>query len=235
MKQARNITGDVNDTLINSLDDSQYSAFQKFWFGFLTDDVCLLIYTGLLAVVIPLIVGRAIYFFNWFVSASNNLHNNMFSKIVHAPMRFFNLNPSGRILNRFSKDINMVDEYLPVTLSDTVQVNAFHLGVGSLLVGNLFQIGLMIGANIIVVSTVIPFILLPTGVILVIFYLIRTVFIATSRDIKRFESLSKSFVYNSFIHSFKTDFKTGHDDLTEKKSTLNTGKYFHSTLVVCCV
>ncbi|KAH1001745.1 hypothetical protein HUJ04_005722 [Dendroctonus ponderosae] len=185
MKQARNITGEVNDTLIDSLDDSQYTVFQKFWFGFLTDDVCLLIYTGLMAVVIPLIVGRAIYFFNWFVSASINLHNNMFSKIVHAPMRFFNLNPSGRILNRFSKDINMVDEYLPVTLSDTV------------------QIGLMIGANIIVVSTVIPFILLPTGVILVIFYLIRTVFIATSRDIKRFEALTRSPIYSHLTASLQ--------------------------------
>lgn len=51
----------------------------------------------------------------------------------------------------------------------------------------------MMAANIAVVTVVIPFILIPTAVILLIFYLIRVVFIATSIDIKRFEAISMIF------------------------------------------
>lgn len=40
-------------------------------------------------------------------------------------MRFFNVNPSGRILNRFSKDIGAVDETLPSTITDFVQVKYY--------------------------------------------------------------------------------------------------------------
>lgn len=54
----------------------------------------------------------------------------------------------------------------------------------------------MMAANIAVVTIVIPFILIPTAVILLIFYLIRVVFIATSIDIKRFEAISK---YNVWL------------------------------------
>lgn len=38
-------------------------------------------------------------------------------------MSFFHANPSGRILNRFSKDMGAVDELLPQAMIDCFQVN----------------------------------------------------------------------------------------------------------------
>lgn len=78
-------------------------------------------------------------------TASSNLHNQMFSSITRATMDFLHKNPSGtyikilfvflfpmtfksytsilgRILNRFSKDIGVIDETLPPIFIDVVQV-----------------------------------------------------------------------------------------------------------------
>lgn len=43
-------------------------------------------------------------------------HNNMLDTIVQCPMRFFDANPIGRILNRFSSDMGIIDKKLPVTV-----------------------------------------------------------------------------------------------------------------------
>ncbi|KAG5310983.1 MRP4 protein, partial [Acromyrmex insinuator] len=44
--------------------------------------------------------------------SSSNLHNIMFFKLLQARMSFFHNNSSGEILNRFSKDMGIMDEWL---------------------------------------------------------------------------------------------------------------------------
>lgn len=48
---------------------------------------------------------RALGFYVVCIRASENIYNSMFNGIISTKMRFFDTNPSGRILNRFSKDI----------------------------------------------------------------------------------------------------------------------------------
>lgn len=45
-----------------------------------------------------------------------NLHKDLLSGILHAPVTYFDQTPSGRILSRFSKDMDVVDIMLPETL-----------------------------------------------------------------------------------------------------------------------
>ena len=47
-----------------------------------------------------------------FIHLSNSLHNSMLKRVARAPMQFFNSNPLGRILNRFSKDTALTDSIL---------------------------------------------------------------------------------------------------------------------------
>lgn len=88
-------------------------------------------------------------------------------------MRFFNTNTSGRILNRFSKDIGAVDELLPAAIIDSLQIGLALLGI------------------VVMVSVVNPWLLLPTAVIGVVFYLLRNFYLTTSRNVKRLEGVSK--------------------------------------------
>ncbi|KAK9869796.1 hypothetical protein WA026_003528 [Henosepilachna vigintioctopunctata] len=85
--------------------------------------LCIYVYTSIICFLILIALSRSIAFFQYCLSSSTFLHNNMFVKIVKAPMRFFNTNPSGRILNRFSKDIGSIDEVLPVLLLESIEVS----------------------------------------------------------------------------------------------------------------
>lgn len=66
---------------------------------------------------------RCYLFFKVCMHASKVLHDKMFSSILHSAMRFFDTNPSGRILNRFSKDMGAIDELLPRGMMEALQVS----------------------------------------------------------------------------------------------------------------
>lgn len=39
----------------------------------------------------------------------------MLLNVLHAPMSFFDTNPKGRVVNRFAKDVDLVDRQIPMT------------------------------------------------------------------------------------------------------------------------
>ena len=43
------------------------------------------------------------------VVASKRLHDALLGNILRQPMRFFDTTPLGRVINRFSRDVDMVD------------------------------------------------------------------------------------------------------------------------------
>lgn len=55
------------------------------------------------------------------IFAAIKLHYKLLSGITHAPIVFFDQTPSGRILSRFSKDIDVLDNVIPTLLSDLLQ------------------------------------------------------------------------------------------------------------------
>lgn len=54
----------------------------------------------------------------WF--AAKVMHDVMLHGIVRAPLAFHDVTPQGRILSRFSKDVDVMDNLLPQQIADTL-------------------------------------------------------------------------------------------------------------------
>ncbi|XP_035380969.1 multidrug resistance-associated protein 4 isoform X3 [Electrophorus electricus] len=148
-------------------------------------DFYLGIYSGLTVATIIFGFLCSLLMFNTLVCSAQTLHNRMFSCILRTPVRFFDINPIGRILNRFSKDIGHVDSLMPWTFVDFIQVFLLILG------------------TIAVAASVMPWILLPVLPLLIVFLFLRRYFLQTSRDIKRLESTTRSPVFSHLSSSLQ--------------------------------
>ncbi|KAJ3656111.1 hypothetical protein Zmor_015210 [Zophobas morio] len=172
------------ETYTNS-DRNDTNMREEFEEIFFTSENCLYLYSTLLVLVIFSSLFRSLNFFRFCMKASRNLHNRMFTRIVYTSMRFFDVNTSGRILNRFSKDMGSIDEVLPTAMIDTI------------------QIGMIVFSINIVVGIVNPWILIPSVVLFGLFYVFRIIYLATSRDLKRFEGTTRSPVFTHMTASLQ--------------------------------
>ncbi|XP_078147164.1 ATP-binding cassette sub-family C member 4-like [Centroberyx gerrardi] len=166
----------VNSTIINDGHNITKVLDIDFYLG---------IYAGLTAATIIFGFVRNFLLFNILVKCAQSLHNRMFNSILRTPVRFFDINPIGRVLNRFSKDIGQLDSNMPWTFVDFIQVFLQILGV------------------IAVATSVIPWILIPVLPLLLVFLFLRRYFLQTSRDIKRLESTTRSPVFSHLSSSLQ--------------------------------
>jgi ATP-binding cassette subfamily C (CFTR/MRP) protein 4 len=74
--------------------------------------------------------------------ASQYLHKALFGKVLVGSLIFFDNHPSGRVLNRFSKDMGMIDEVVPLGISELTKT--ILMTVGSLVILMVFNYWLTI-------------------------------------------------------------------------------------------
>ncbi|EDK37507.2 hypothetical protein PGUG_01605 [Meyerozyma guilliermondii ATCC 6260] len=113
-------------------------------------------------------------------NASKILNVVSIKRILHAPMSFIDTNPMGRIMNRFTKDTDALDNEI------SEQLRLFVYGL-SRLVG-------MIILNIIYL----PWIALLIPIMAALFIAFANYYQASCREIRRIEAVQRSFVYNTF-------------------------------------
>ncbi|KAK3746327.1 hypothetical protein QZH41_008505, partial [Actinostola sp. cb2023] len=88
----------------------------------------LYIYGGMVVMAFVMAVSRAVLFFFATLNSSKNLHDAMAKAVMKAPVLFFDTNPAGRIMNRFSRDIGVMDDLLPLVFLDALQLMLFCIG-----------------------------------------------------------------------------------------------------------
>ncbi|XP_022822572.1 multidrug resistance-associated protein 4-like [Spodoptera litura] len=143
-----------------------------------------LIIHGCLVAALVLMVNLRVFPFAYLcVSASAKLHNQMFSTMLRGIMRFFDTSSSGRILNRFTKDMGSLDEILPRTLLDVLQI------YGTLT------------AILILNAIALYWTLVPSAVLLVLFGFMVRIYLKAAQGIKRLEGTTKSPMFGTVTSS----------------------------------
>ncbi|CAM9767000.1 unnamed protein product, partial [Ectocarpus sp. 12 AP-2014] len=165
------------------------------------------------AVVVSLF--RAVLTFFSLVKASHRLHNRMLKRVVRAPVLFFDSNPVGRILNRFTKDIHFMDDLLPMTVYDCVMCS------------------FMVTGNTLIIFFVNPWVVLSLLPALWYFVHLMGFYMTTSREAKRLEAVTRSPVYSQLSETLDglvtiRAFGKQHRFLSQftERVNLNTRAYF---------
>lgn len=114
------------------------------------------------------------------VRAGEKLHRLLFTSVLYARMSFFDETPLGRILQRFSKDMSVIDTQLPFTWSSTLE---FITSLTATMLTITF-----------VQPAVLPF-FIPIGYV---YFKAQGYFRGAYREIKRLEGISGSPIYAHF-------------------------------------
>lgn len=114
------------------------------------------------------------------IKAGVELHDKMLASILKAPVRFFDTTPVGRLLQRFSRDLESVDIQLQWSFESAVQ--------------SLFQI--LVSLSLIIISVpLVLVVILPIGLV---YWKLQLAYRASAREAKRMDSIARSPRYAHF-------------------------------------
>lgn len=110
---------------------------------------------------------------------------SMLFAVLRAPVRFFDTSPTGRILNRFSMDVDSMDERLPRDLLDVLRSVVFTC------------------IAIVLVSLLNFWVAIPAVPIVILVGLLCHYFLRTSRETKRLSLITASPVFSHFVETIQ--------------------------------
>uniref|UniRef100_A0A8C1R7G6 Multidrug resistance-associated protein 1 n=1 Tax=Cyprinus carpio TaxID=7962 RepID=A0A8C1R7G6_CYPCA len=114
------------------------------------------------------------------ILASRYLHQTMLYNVLRSPMSFFERTPSGNLVNRFAKETDTIDTVIPSIIK--------------MFMGSMFNV-LGSCAVILIATPLVAIIIPPLGLL---YFFVQRFYVASSRQLKRLESVSRSPVYTHF-------------------------------------
>ncbi|NXX22096.1 MRP3 protein, partial [Podargus strigoides] len=114
------------------------------------------------------------------INAARTLHTALLENKFHTPQSFYDTTPTGRIINRFSKDIYVIDEVIPPTI--LMFLGTFFTSLSTMIV--------IIASTPLFAVVIVP--------LAILYFFVQRFYVATSRQLKRLESVSRSPIYSHF-------------------------------------
>ncbi|KZV75428.1 ABC protein [Peniophora sp. CONT] len=117
------------------------------------------------------------------VYASQNLHHRALQNVFMGKMSFFDTTPLGRVVGVFGKDVDALDNQLPASM------RMFLLSFSNL------------PSSIIIITIVEHYFIIAAAAILCIYVFLAQFYGASAREIKRLDSMLRSYLYAHFTES----------------------------------
>uniref|UniRef100_A0A3Q4MRH7 ABC-type glutathione-S-conjugate transporter n=1 Tax=Neolamprologus brichardi TaxID=32507 RepID=A0A3Q4MRH7_NEOBR len=114
------------------------------------------------------------------LQAAKLTHRNLLQGVLRAPQGFFESTPTGRLLNRFSKDVDAIDSQIPDNIDIWMRTFWYTLNV------------------LLICCALTPMFLIVIAPLMVFYWWVQRFYVATSRQLKRLESVSRSPIYSHF-------------------------------------
>ncbi|ODV87244.1 hypothetical protein CANARDRAFT_194758 [[Candida] arabinofermentans NRRL YB-2248] len=127
--------------------------------------------------------ARIILTFFGGLQVSRTMFKELLDRVLRSNLRFFDSTPVGRIMNRFSKDVEGVDQELAPS------AEGFAVTVVSC------------AATIIVICSITPAFLVFGIIIALLYAIVGALYINLSRELKRFDSITRSPIHQHFTET----------------------------------
>lgn len=114
------------------------------------------------------------------LKAGKNLHDKMLKAVLQTGVRFFDATPVGRILQRFSRDMEAVDIHLQWSFENSLKCFC------------------QIVVTLILIISVLPVVLIVMAPVIYFYYKIQKLYRASAREAKRLDSIARSPRYAHF-------------------------------------
>ncbi|XP_052795048.1 ATP-binding cassette sub-family C member 5-like [Mya arenaria] len=142
--------------------------------GGISYDTYFIVYISSLAMILVTLLVNGFSHAKASINAVNRLHNLCLDRVMKAPMSFFDSTPTGRILNRFSKDLDEGDVFLPQVTNSLLRILSLTL------------------VSIALSAYITPWILIGVVPVVIVFYIMKQISTVTIRQLKRLENITRS-------------------------------------------
>uniref|UniRef100_A0A8C7ZJ70 Cystic fibrosis transmembrane conductance regulator n=1 Tax=Oryzias sinensis TaxID=183150 RepID=A0A8C7ZJ70_9TELE len=166
--------------------------------------------------ILALGVFRGLPLVHSLLTVSERLHEQMLSAVLRAPMSVLNSIKTARIMNRFTKDLAIIEDMLPPMLFDLIQLTL-------LVIGCIFTVSIMR-----------PYIFIAAIPLAVIFVILRKYYLRTGQQLKQLEAEARTPIFSHLVLSLKGLWtirafgrQTYFETLFHKALNTHTATWFH--------
>ena len=148
----------------------------------------LIVYTVIVLIMLTFLVARSQWAILGGIRACRRVFSNMTHRVLHAPMAYFDVTPLGRVLNRFTYDVEQVD----ITLSQFMSI--FIIATSWLVAGQVVMIA------------VVPYMAVINTVVLAMYVMLVRHYRWSASDLQRLDAVSRSPIQASLAEGLDGSF-----------------------------